>query len=310
VFLVGSTRSGTTLLELMLDHHPEICFPGEFELAVDLVSDEGVLPPLDVYRSWLATNRHFLHHALEIDPSLDYADLVKDFLLQMKRKAGAEGKPIVGALVHRHYGRLLHLWPKASFVHIVRDPRDVSTSWLRMGWVGSPYGAGLQWRSAEALWDRVAASLPAARRHELRFEDLITRPREELERLCRFLCVRFGESMLDYSRDTTYGPVDPGQAEKWRTELSPRAIRHVEAGAGDLLAERGYPRSGLPALRIGALGRVLLSLEERLGRMRGRQRTYGWRLWCEDAVARRIGSPAWRRKVQLRVHDVINAGLQ
>ena len=30
VFLVGTTRSGTTLLSLMLGHHPEIIFVGEF----------------------------------------------------------------------------------------------------------------------------------------------------------------------------------------------------------------------------------------------------------------------------------------
>lgn len=44
VFLVGAERSGTTVLRLMLDHHPQIAFNNEFEYAVDLVSDEGKWP--------------------------------------------------------------------------------------------------------------------------------------------------------------------------------------------------------------------------------------------------------------------------
>jgi hypothetical protein len=310
VFLVGTTRSGTTLLRLMLDHHSQLSLPGEFEFAVELVADDGRFPSLDDYCDWLGTNRHFLYHALEIDSSLDYPGLVNDFLLQMRRSSGAEEKPIAGAVVHRHYERLLHLWPMASFIHIVRDPRDVCASWLRMGWVGSPWGGGREWRRAELQWDHLRASLPPTRRHELRFEDLIARPRESLESLCRFLTVPFEETMLDYSRDSTYEPVDPSQAEKWRKELSPASVQRVEAGAGDLLMQRGYPHSGFPELRPGALRHAFLSIEDRIGRIRGRLRTYGGRIWWEDVLARRIGSRAWHRRVQLRMHAVTNRRLK
>ena len=44
VFLVGSERSGTTLLRLMLDHHPAIAFDKEADYMVTMVSDAGVLP--------------------------------------------------------------------------------------------------------------------------------------------------------------------------------------------------------------------------------------------------------------------------
>jgi hypothetical protein len=309
-FLVGSTRSGSTLLGLLLGHHPAICCPGEFELAIDLVSDAGDPPPLDVYREWLALDRHFLALGLAIDPSLDYRGLVNEFLLQLRRKADPEGKPIAVAVVHRHYDRLLHLWPQARLIHVVRDPRDVCASWLRLGWVGNAWAGARAWQAGERLWDRLAAGLPPERRCELRFEDLLASPREELERLCRFLGVPFDEAMFDYPRDTTYGPLDPSQAGKWRGRLAPRAIRQVEAGAGELLERRGYARSGLPALRVGALQRSLLALEDRVGRMRGRRRTYGWRLWLEDGLARRIGSPSWNRSVRLRMHAIVNSQLQ
>lgn len=39
IFLVGAERSGTTVLRLMLDHHPQIAWCNEFEYVVD--SDIG-----------------------------------------------------------------------------------------------------------------------------------------------------------------------------------------------------------------------------------------------------------------------------
>ena len=44
LFLVGSERSGTTFLRLMLDHHPEIAFEKEFDFVVTKVSDAGEFP--------------------------------------------------------------------------------------------------------------------------------------------------------------------------------------------------------------------------------------------------------------------------
>jgi|GEM_PF-5624238 len=46
IFLVGSERSGTTVLRLMLAHHPQIAWCQEFEYAVDRVSDDGNFPNL------------------------------------------------------------------------------------------------------------------------------------------------------------------------------------------------------------------------------------------------------------------------
>src|SRR5204862_2640665 len=92
VFLVGSERSGTTLLRLMLDHHPEIAFEKEIDFVVTQVSDTGALPPLDSYLDWIATVRGAEY---VLDRSLDYRGPVNDFLHQ--KQAASGGKPRVGA---------------------------------------------------------------------------------------------------------------------------------------------------------------------------------------------------------------------
>ena len=109
VFLVGSERSGTTLLRLMLDHHPEIAFEKEFDFVVTEVSDTGELPAAKAYREWI-TGVRGANYAL--DPALGYRELVNDFLRQ--KQAASGGKPYVGATIHRNFDRLRFLWPDAA----------------------------------------------------------------------------------------------------------------------------------------------------------------------------------------------------
>jgi hypothetical protein len=94
VFLVGSMRSGSTLLRLMLDHHPEIAFDKEFDFAVALVSDTGQLPSMQSYLEWIKYVRAVDY---AVNPSLGYREQVNDFLRQKQAKSG--GKKYVGATV-------------------------------------------------------------------------------------------------------------------------------------------------------------------------------------------------------------------
>lgn len=305
-FLVGTTRAGTTLLGLMLDHHPEIAFPGEFELAVDFMPAEDRIPDVEAYADWLTLNRQFRFLGLHVDRALPYPALVRSLLSQMKHRSKSATKPLVGVAVHRHYDRLLRLFPEARFVHIVRDPRDVGVSWLEKGWSGNLWAASREWCALEALWDRVAARIPRERRHELRLEDLLRDPTGVLTGICGFLGVSYDAAMLSYPADTTYEAVDPRQIAKWRTQLAPEDVRLAEAGLDALLEARGYVRSGEPALHVGPLRAPLLRLDDWWNRLLSRIRLFGLGLWLSDQLARVLGLSSWRRRIELRRQAIIN----
>lgn len=134
IFLVGAERSGTTVLRLMLDHHPQLAWHSEFEYAVDRISETGEWPHIDEYHQWLAKQRIFLDLDFKLDHTLTYPQLINSFLVQ---KRDRDHKPIVGATVHRHFDKVLSIWPDARFIHIVRDGRDVARSCIGMGWAGN-----------------------------------------------------------------------------------------------------------------------------------------------------------------------------
>ena len=300
IFLVGSERSGSTLLRLMLDHHPRIAFAREIDFVVEHVSDSGEFPAMAGYVDWIATVRGADY---TVDPTLDYRALVNDFLRQ--KQAAGGGKEHVGATVHRHFERLRFLWPEARYIHLLRDPRDVARSVVQKGWAGSLYQAAEFWIEAERSWDALRPHLEPGRSVEVRYEELVAAPERELARLCAFVGVDYSEAMLAYPEDARqYPPPDPSLARQWRTKLTPRETALVETRTAPQMAERGYPPSVRPPMRVGRLEHHALLGRARLRRLHIRVGQYGPRLVAEDVLGRRLGLRGLARAAQHRINAI------
>ena len=158
-----------------------------------------------------------------------------------------------------HVDHLLRLWPRARFVVLVRDGRDVALSLRRM-----PFGPNNAWAAAQ-WWARgIRAGARAQREHPgavltLRYEDLAQRPEEEVRRLCAFLG-------LSYSRrHAGAGARRPGADRARPGRLVPDALRRHQHERGRPLAARDEPAR--PAHLRRARGRGA-----RAARLRGRRR--------------------------------------
>jgi hypothetical protein len=204
---------------------------------------------------------------------------------------------VLGATCHKHFDRLLRLWPRARLVHLVRDGRDVARSCVGMGWAGNVWHGAERWIEAETLWDALAPRLAPGSVHELSYEDLVGAPERELTRLCAFLGVEFDPGMLAYERDSTYARPDPGLVGQWRTKLAPAELALLEARIGPQLRARGYAPSGVTPARPGALRRAVLALQDRLGRFRFRRERYGLAHVASSKLARLLGLSAWERRL-------------
>jgi hypothetical protein len=300
VFLVGSERSGTTLLRLMLDHHPAIAFDKEADYMVTMVSDSGVLPSPKRYLEWVTTVRG-MEYAIE--PSRSYPELVNDFLHQKQSASG--GKPHVGATIHRNFDRLRFLWPDARYIHLVRDPRDVARSVVQKGWAGNVYQGAEFWLAAERCWDALVRDLRDGQAIEVRYEELVTRTEWVLSALCGFIGVDYSPAMLQYPADAPqYPPPDPGLAAQWRTKLDPRDVALVESRTGAMLRARGYAWSGYPRPKIRPARHRLLLAQGRLQQLRSRLGVFGPRVVAVDVVARHLHLRRLERRVRTRMNAI------
>lgn len=301
-FLVGAERSGSTLFRLILDNHPNIACHGEFEFAFDHVADDGTEPDVVSYKKLMESDRVFKHFQHTVNTSISYAQNI-DFYLNNKKGA----KEIIGATVHRNIHRIVHLYPNAKFIHLVRDPRDVARSVKNMGWSSNPYTSTLRWWKVELEWEQLKHELDESRWIEVKFESLIENTQLELEKVCSFLGEAYAEEMLDYSKSSSYSSPKKGRSEAWRKDMSKRDVQLVELVAGDLMQQRGYRLSGYT--QIGALSKAqlhLIKLRDWRYRLSHRISKYGLALVITEYFYRKLGITSAQKAALFKMHEIDN----
>jgi len=313
IFLVGCPRSGTTLLQRLTDAHPELAIvhetlwiPGFYERRVGLTPDGEVtpalLPRLLEHRRFeqLAIGADELERLLAALAPVHYAR----FVGALFDRYGAErGKRLVGDKSPgyvRSIAVLHELWPRARFVHLIRDGRDVCLSalgWPKADrvfaelttWPDEPVvTAALWWERSVRLGREAGRALPVGLYHELRYERLVDDPEGECRALCAFLGIRYDAAMLAYHEGRTRSA--PGLSSKrqwlpptaglrdWRTEMHGADLDRFEAAAGPLLDELGYERAApRPAAALAAPARAPRRRVADAIAARGRPRPEGWR---------------------------------
>lgn len=299
IFICGALRSGSSLTHLMLDHHPNITNPGEFDFLFDLISDEGNYPSSDSYSKWLGLHRIFRSKRLNIDTSLSFPEMVESFILQLSKS-----KHLLALNIHRHFDRIPFLFPNAKFIHLVRDPRDVARSSIGMGWAGNVYYGVDHWLETELSWNRLQAKISPEQCFELRFEDLILAPEVELEKLCLFMGVQYSEKMLDYVQSSTYGKPDVSLIKQWVKKLSEREIQYVEAKSHKLMQDLRYELSGYPLSSLGLVERSWLMISNKLFKLNFFINRYGLHLFIRDRISRLFRLEPLSRQVKELMNEI------
>lgn len=307
VFLVGSMRSGTTLLRLMLDHHPDIAFNLESEFLVTQISDDGTFPDAEKYREFLRNDRVFRHSRFDIKDDLDFVAMVNDFLEQKRLR---DGKSIVGATVHRQFSKIGRIWPKAKYIYILRDGRDVASSVVRMGWAGNLYVSADLWLEAEMEWKHYRQMISSGSWIEVRYEELVANPREVLTRICHFLGVDYSDRIFDYVKNSSYTMPDVALNYQWKKRMGKKDLQRLEAKIGERLQARGYELSGYPRITLSSTKKTYLALHSRIGCFIYRIRKFGAVLVIREMIARRLGLKGHHRRISRMLDEIVDASLK
>jgi hypothetical protein len=280
-FVVGVPRSGTTLLRLMLNAHPDLAIPPE-TMFIPLLAGlpaagnlrRAFAHAVTTYDSWpdlgldAAELERELRRIEPFDVGSGLRAIYRMYAARFDKTRFGDKTPNYG--LHTSYIR--ELLPEARFVHIIRDGRDVAVSvrplWFRPGDTVEQIAADWRHRIETTRRDRAGDS----RYIELRYEDLVAEPESELRRVCDFLELPYHADMACFWEKTRHGeeefapyvardgsvrvepearlahhratarPIARERAGRWRDELTADERDAFERVAGALLSELGYER--------------------------------------------------------------------
>lgn len=278
LFLVGARRSGTTLFRVMLNEHPDVAWDRGWEFAVNFIDSRG-----RVVKN--------IHTEKSEDAPPSSMDEVRTYLNDKARMALGK-KKILGVTVHVGFKKIPHLYKNAKYIHIIRDPRDIAISSVKLGWSASYYHAPDIWITAEKEWETLKSLIDENSWMELRYEDFVTQPEIELSKICNFTGIDYTDVFIDCITPTKYSCPMESLAFRWKNKLTKYEVQLIESRVGRLLHERHYQPSGYPLLNISRTQALTLKLRNFTGIKARGIKDEGILLYLTGFLGRKLGIKA------------------
>jgi hypothetical protein len=230
-----SGSSGSTFFSQLLNRHPDIACGEELSLFSKPVFYEDY----DHLKRWnwlirnfgISSNPYFQDRAILVNTG-SYGLRKRDVWMQVTESNDITG--FVGGL-EKHVleitskqiwaektptnifavGRFLEVFPDSKVIHLVRDPRDVVLSFM---------GRGRTVLSGADFWLACVSAIQNYRQDErvleIRYEDLILKSEEVLEKVCRHLNVRFDMTYFLENKHQSKGIERSEGLQIWRARPS------------------------------------------------------------------------------------------
>jgi hypothetical protein len=270
VFLVGCPRSGTTWFQAMIASHPDVCTGPETQFFC-------AFSPVEQEYWRKKDGRCSIGEYLRADC---FYDLMAESYWRVVSAIPEPERPpayffdkspyhcMVGQFIARTF-------PKAKFIHLIRDARPVAASLMRISQTWGELWAPKTAEGAAAFWRACVQTgrlipqfvqSPADQYREVRYEEVRRDPQRHVADLYEWLGLPLNEELveravkgntLDRATQELFpsipllnpespepkfpeGHIGPAPATAAEAKLTPEDRQTVEQIAGDLLRELGY----------------------------------------------------------------------
>lgn len=259
VIIGGCARSGTTLMRMILDSHKNLCCGPESRLFFR--ENVGVQRLADKFDVPLQRVRGLARRS---DSRAEFIERFFQFYARVcaKRRWVEKSPKNVQVLDY-----VFRSFPKARFIHVVRDGRDVACSLRTFPRHKVENGKLIPletWNDLEPGIDRWVSDISTSRAYradrrylEVRYEDVVFRTRDTLQKALHFIGEPWDDAVLRHSenhsvsRDVTKFPQNPEAVRRitdeaigrWKRDLTITEQTLFKEKAGSLLVELGYETS-------------------------------------------------------------------
>lgn len=219
LFIIGSGRSGNTLMRRLLMERSDLYIPPETyvlkRVADRRITGRGLKWSAFVELVMASFEYHPEFSTITTESLRDLADRSKDcrkcdrsvqtlllsyyqWLAQQtyEKTAWLGDKTPLNTL---HMGRIAKLLPGAYYIYLLRDGADVTVSYKHAGIYQSMEAAARRWYESHRCWENFKTCIPPERRIEIRFEDFIRAPEETIHSIQKRFDIPARSEPLDLS---------------------------------------------------------------------------------------------------------------
>jgi len=277
IFIIGTERSGTNLLRLILNSHPEIAVPHPphimklfsplvqlyGNLAEDLnfkrlIADVSQMVELHPYPWEIKPDRERIFREAAARELICIYFAIYDQYLEHSGKVRWCCK---STFMIDHVADILRFYPAARFIFMTRDGRDVAVSAKSSIFNHyHVYYSAKRWQREQRTGLNWLEKLSPTQIKLLKYEELTAKPAKEIKELCDFIDLPYDDKMLEYHRlneakksgslsiswENTAKPVISDNNGKFRKQLSVQEILQFEAITLDELQQLGYETVNSP----------------------------------------------------------------
>ncbi|MAE85407.1 MAG: hypothetical protein CMB80_21920 [Flammeovirgaceae bacterium] len=275
-FIMGSGRNGSTLLSAILNEHAKIFIPPEqFVLpyyAMEWQLSRNMSDNLFVDRLFAAYTKpgNTVNWTVTFDQlqkgkydllktPLSYENITKRVFLNYGNTLGKYLIESVGdnsPLMTHHSKLISEEFPRAKFIYLIRDPREVVYSYSKMKDHPASNINHAIWKWKDSI--RMYEYLKRKKKDVLliHYKDLVSFPEESMEKVLSFLGYNYdpdifsfsehidamGVSNLEYHQNLN-NPINTSSLNKWRGKLNEAELRLIRKSLGKLASKYDYDLS-------------------------------------------------------------------
>lgn len=229
--IIGTQRSGSNLLRVILDQSPEIASPHPPHILVTFIPLLAAYGTLDAvtYRRLVKDVVAYVNanpvpwDGVVLDEEQLFRQSETYHLFTLNRLIYEQAAISKNAkywccksMANVHYAAEMEAFGlRPKYVFLYRDGRDVACS-FKKAIVGEKhiYHLAQQWKKDQQACIRLRETLPADRFFSLSYEQLITEPESEIRRLCHFLDIEYRADMLLF-HDSRTSKLTAAAGEMW-----------------------------------------------------------------------------------------------
>ena len=277
-FIIGRPRTGTTLVQSLLDAHPNVTIPWECQFVLNLYPAYGSITEWtteqlqrfydDLLKQWQFSSWNIDPVKLKTDllscaGGNTYRDICQVVYLNHRSLFPKDAISLIGDKNHGYTiytDRIRKIYPDARFVYILRDYRDNFDSVKRVDFeVPLVSLVVYKWKYF------YKKALQASRKYPesfffIRYEDLVTAPELHVGKLCEFLGIPYDPGVFDFYKmksqaeeayptdvmekhhKSLFNPINTSRLGLWKKSMTETEVRMADLVAGRYAELAGYQR--------------------------------------------------------------------